>query len=248
MGSLKYFPKSKQQIVPLFDGKFTENKPIPFPDRNGSQAYSNLFYWAHLEAHETGEFPLHPHEGFEIMTFVFKGSLEHYDTATRVWTPLEAGGVQVIQAGSGVEHAERITKGSELFQIWFDPDFSISLKQTAQYQDYAKALFQLNRSKGIEVLHYLGKESPVKNITEQIDISKMSFAKGRFHLEFDPKSVYSMYLLNGSLELNTQQIEQDGFVICQKMEGLDVSVEDKAELFIIQSPLNIPYRRFIDRY
>ena len=85
--------------MPLFNGAFLENKPIPFPDRGETTAYSNLFYWAHLEAFETAEFPLHPHEGFEIITFVFKGSLEHYDTATKVWTVLDAGGVQVIQAG-----------------------------------------------------------------------------------------------------------------------------------------------------
>ena len=76
--------------MPLFGGAFVENKPIPFSDRGKTTAYSNLFYWAHLEAEETAEFPLHPHEGFEIMTFVFKGSVEHFDTASKVYTPLNA--------------------------------------------------------------------------------------------------------------------------------------------------------------
>lgn len=32
MSKLIYIPKSQQQIMSLFDGKFIENKPIPFPD------------------------------------------------------------------------------------------------------------------------------------------------------------------------------------------------------------------------
>jgi len=106
MSKLMHLKKDQQQLMPLFNGAFIENKPIPFPYGRKSYAYSNLFYWAHLIARETAEFPLHPHEGFEIMTFVLKGSLEHYDTATKVWTPLSSGGVQVIQAGSGVQHSE----------------------------------------------------------------------------------------------------------------------------------------------
>ena len=64
MRKLKHLKKEQQQIEKLFNGAFTENKPIPFPNRNTTTVYSNLFYWAHLVAHETAEFPLHPHEGF----------------------------------------------------------------------------------------------------------------------------------------------------------------------------------------
>jgi len=246
--TLKLLSKSKQQVVPLFEGKFTENKPIPFPDENGSQAYSNLFYWAHLDAHETGEFPLHPHEGFEIMTFVFKGSVEHYDTLTKVWTPLNAGGAQVIQAGSGVKHAERITKGTELFQIWFDPDFSKSLKEAAKYKDYAKESFEEKMLNGIEVTEYLGKDGPIKHVTEGIEIKKMRFKKGSVHLEADPGSVYSLYLLQGHIELNLQHMFKDSFAMLERPDSLYITVEDEAELFIIQSPSHITYQRFIDRY
>ena len=58
--------------------------------------YSNLFYWAHLEAIETAEFPLHPHEGFEIMTFVLEGTVEHFDTKTNVWTKIQKDGLPIL--------------------------------------------------------------------------------------------------------------------------------------------------------
>lgn len=37
------------------------------------------------------------------MTFVLNGNIEHFDTATNVWTPIEEGGFQVIQSGSGLQ-------------------------------------------------------------------------------------------------------------------------------------------------
>ena len=172
MSRVKHLRKDEQQIELLFDGAFTENKPIPFPNRNGTSAYSNLFYWAHLVAHETAEFPLHPHEGFEIMTFVFKGSLEHYDTASKVYTPLNAGGVQATQTGSGVSHSERIIKGTEMFQIWFDPDFSKTMSQNATYKDYPVENFHSEHDGDKKMLTYVGENGVVNSVTEGLEIKK----------------------------------------------------------------------------
>lgn len=246
MSKVIYIPKSQQQIMPLFDGKFIENKPISFPDKGKSNAYSNLFYWAHLEALQTAEFPLHPHKGFEIMTFVLKGSLEHFDTATKVWTPLSAGGVQVIQAGSGVEHAERITEGSELFQIWFDPDMSKTLKESAQYKDYQINMFQAEKQNGIETIVYVGKNGPITHKTEGISIKKIGFNEGEYHFDLNNTITYSLYLLNGSLVLNNQEMGKDGFVILHDTDSLSIMAQEGAELFMIESPAEINYRRYID--
>lgn len=248
MSVLTYIPKDKQQLMPLFGGKFVENKPIPFPERNMSVAYSNLFYWANLNAIETGEFPLHPHEGFEIMTFVFEGSLEHFDTATNIWTPLKAGGVQVIHAGSGVQHAERIVKGSQLFQIWFDPDFSVSLNYPAEYKDYQNDKFISTKKDDIETIRYVGKEAPIQPQTDGISIYKMILKEGEFKLDIDKDFIYSHYLLSGELVMNEKEVQKDGFVIIEQENSLQLSVSSNAELFVIKSPSSVGYRRFVDRY
>ncbi len=248
MRKIIHLKKGQQQLMPLFNGAFVENKPIPFPDRRGTQAYSNLFYWAHLVASETAEFLLHPHEGFEIMTFVFRGSLEHYDTATKVWTPLSAGGVQVIQAGSGVQHAERILKGAELFQIWFDPDFSKSLKKDAAYQDYKSSSFTSNKKGGVERLSYLKEKGPICFETEGLEIEKINFDAGSYVEPVDTRSTYSYYILNGEITINGELITKDSFLVLNEMETVTFSVGDKAELFVIKSPSKVEYRRFIERY
>ena len=243
-----HLKKEQQQLMPLFNGAFLENKPIPFPEKGTTTAYSNLFYWAHLEAFETAEFPLHPHEGFEIITFVFKGSLEHYDTATKVWTALDAGGVQVIQAGSGVQHAERITKGSELFQIWFDPDFSKTLKKDARYIDYPSSEFNPVKEDGTERLSYLTHKGPIEHETKGIEIEKFRFNTGTFTHDINNTSTYSYYLLNGEMKINGVLLEKDDFIVFDESEHVYFDVKENAELFVIQTPTMITYRRFIERY
>ncbi len=242
MSKLIHLKKEQQQLMPLFNGAFIENKPIPFPDRTGTKAYSNLFYWAHLEAGDTAEFPLHPHEGFEIMTFIFKGSLEHYDTASKEYTPLNAGGVQVIQAGSGVQHSERIIKGSELFQIWFDPDFFQTLEQDATYRDYQADEFASVKKDGVERLSYLRYKGPINFQTPGIEIEKLKFDSGEYSEKVDQECTYSYYLLDGELKINDELLEKDGFLVLSEIEQVNFSVDNRAELFVIKSPSKVDYK------
>ncbi|MFK5976778.1 MAG: pirin family protein [Sulfurovum sp.] len=248
MKKLLHLKKEAQQIMPLFNGAFIENKPIPFPNRYETKAYSNLFYWANLEALETSEFPLHPHEGFEIMTFVFKGSIEHYDTATKVWTPLEAGGVQVIQAGSGVQHSERITKGTQLFQIWFDPNFAKSMIKDATYKDYQAIEFKHIEENGIKRVSYVGDRGIISYDTPNISIEKLILAKGNYQEKLDDNYTYSYYLLNGEIKIDNEIIIKDDFFVFNSSEKVDFFVDNSAELFVIKSLTKIEYPRFIERY
>jgi len=248
MHRVKHLRKDEQQIEPLFDGAFTENKPIGFPNKNGTNAYSNIFYWAHLVAHETAEFPLHPHEGFEIMTFVFKGTVEHYDTASKVYTPLKVGDVQAIQAGSGVSHSERITKGTELFQIWFDPDFSKTMSQDATYKDYTAESFKVTSDRAKERLVYVGENGVVDSITEGLEIEKVTFQNGAFDEILDPAFTYSYYLLDGEIQVNEDRVVKDDFYVLQDAPSVRLEVKKTAELFVIKTLTKVPYSCFIERY
>ena len=70
--------------------------------------YSNLFYWAHAWSDKGSLIGEHPHKAFEILSFVLEGDIEHYDSKLRGWKPLQKGDVQIIRAGSGISHAEKI--------------------------------------------------------------------------------------------------------------------------------------------
>ncbi|HPF23219.1 MAG TPA: pirin family protein [Hyphomonas sp.] len=67
-------------------------------------------------------FPPHGHQSMEIITYVRKGAITHKDSMGNVGRT-EAGDVQVMSAGAGVQHSEwnADDETCQLFQIWILP-------------------------------------------------------------------------------------------------------------------------------
>lgn len=68
-------------------------------------------------------FPPHGHGNMEIITYVRKGALTHKDSLGNEGRT-EAGDVQVMSAGTGIQHAEYNMEDEEThsFQLWILPD------------------------------------------------------------------------------------------------------------------------------
>ncbi|BDD07010.1 pirin family protein [Aureibacter tunicatorum] len=228
--------RKAQHSVALFNGKLKENKPL-----SGSPLYSNLIYWANVEANEEGAFPMHPHEGIEILTFVFEGGLEHYDSASGKWTALPANGVQHIKAGSGVFHSEKYWKGSRAFQIWFDPDFSKSLNQKASYTDFQSTDFQWLIERDVEVMNYVGSNAPIQVDASGVSASRYIMKKGKHNLRLDENSYHSIYVMNGMARVDDDVFEKDTFAIVNDVDLLSFEVMDKLEIFVLSTPASLDY-------
>jgi quercetin 2,3-dioxygenase len=73
-------------------------------------------------AAQTG-FPPHGHQDIEIITYVRSGAITHKDSLGNQGRT-GAGDVQVMSAGTGIQHAEYNLEDQEtqLFQIWILPD------------------------------------------------------------------------------------------------------------------------------
>ncbi len=241
---MKLYIKSKQQqqSVSLFGGRLHENKPL-----YGEPLYSNLIYWANVEAIEEGTFPMHPHEGIEILTFIFEGGLEHYDTATNKWTPLPADGVQHIQAGSGLQHSEKYWKGSRVFQIWFDPDFSKALHKAPYYKDYQANAFQWIYEKGYEVKSYAGEDAPIHTDAPGVSAKRYKLPKGNHTIDLDKNSFHSFYLMEGKIEIEGNDMLKDSFTKTSDIENINLNVTEDSELFILQSPIKVNYKKITNR-
>src|ERR1044071_6639811 len=135
--AIEVIPVERQGRRAFDEGRSLEHKPIGFPQDGGAgKQISSLFYWAHAWSDAGGLIDRHPHEGFEIMSIVLRGEIEHYDSRLDGWKKLSTGDVQVIRAGDGIVHAERLLKDSAIFQIWFDPNLERSLAHPASYDDY----------------------------------------------------------------------------------------------------------------
>jgi quercetin 2,3-dioxygenase len=68
-------------------------------------------------------FGTHPHNDMEIITYVREGAITHRDSLGNEGRT-EAGDVQVMSAGTGIQHSEmnREDRDTTLFQIWILPD------------------------------------------------------------------------------------------------------------------------------
>jgi redox-sensitive bicupin YhaK (pirin superfamily) len=233
--------KSEQFNRTIFDGKFVSNKPVASGFTNEVSPYSNIFYWSHAVALDDCEFGLHPHKGFEIMTFVLEGTIAHFDTASEIWTPLKAGDLQVIQSNKGIYHQEKISKAARVFQIWFDPNFDKSLKESPNYLDYQSKDFQPLIENGIKTINYVGNRSGAFAMTPGLIIKKLIFDnQSKISLPLEKNCSYTFYVLNGSGLVNNQPITKDDAIRISDTENFDL--EFNGELFYIQTSSQLDYK------
>lgn len=68
-------------------------------------------------------FEVHPHKDMEIVSYIVKGKLTHWDSATDVDDTLGRGHVQTVTAGDGVLHSElnKQDEWNRFLQIWILP-------------------------------------------------------------------------------------------------------------------------------
>ncbi len=245
--AIEIITKEKQASGQFNGGQIIENKPIGFPQDGGNvKPYSNLFYWAYAEAVEESTIGLHPHQGFEIMSFVLKGAIRHYDTKLKEWRRLEAGDAQIIRSGSGISHAEHMEKGSAMFQIWVDPNLEKTLEMPASYDDYKTTTFPTTNQHGVQVKTFVGKDSPFQMETEGISIVELSVEKGSFEYPLDGNSFHSLYLLNGDLKINEAAIAQDDFVKIADETQFKLESAATTKVFMISSPNDISYKTYAE--
>lgn len=240
--SIQIIPKERQARGAFNGGEIVENKPIGFPREGGViRPYSNLFYWAYAEANVDSTIGLHPHEGFEIMSFVLKGSIRHFDTKLREWRPLKAGDAQIIRAGNGVSHAEFIAKDGAIFQIWFDPNLSKTLNQPASYDDYTSESLPITQDGDVKVKTYIGDGAPIMLDTPELEILRFDFEKADYRRAISPEKIHSLYVIRGNFKINGEAVKPDDFVILKDTDELLVESGEAGDIFMVSSPATLDY-------
>ncbi|MGB7409472.1 MAG: pirin family protein, partial [Pontixanthobacter sp.] len=85
--------------------------------------WGNLRVWNDDTIAAGQGFPPHSHRDMEIVTYVRKGAISHRDDLGNEGRTV-AGDVQVMSAGSGIQHSEfnREDETTQIFQLWIIPD------------------------------------------------------------------------------------------------------------------------------
>jgi quercetin 2,3-dioxygenase len=122
--------------------------------RSMGSDFSGRDGWSMYHGMTVPGFPQHPHRGFETVTFVRRGFVDHSDSL-RAQARYGAGDVQWLTAGAGIVHSEMFPLLSaeqdnplELFQIWLnlpaknkmaEPYFTMLWSETIPVVEYVDA-------------------------------------------------------------------------------------------------------------
>ena len=184
-----------------------------------------------------GSFATHPHDNMEIVTIPFTGALKHRDS-TGGQGIIQAGDVQIMSAGSGVEHSEAnasITDPVTLFQIWVFP------KERNITPRYDQRTYELTEriNKWQTVVSPLETDKALWiNQDARFSLTKLEAGKSlNYSNAFKGNGVF-LVVINGSVKANEQELnKRDALGIYDTDEFIVVAGED-AELLAIEVPMH----------
>ncbi|MFN7250198.1 MAG: pirin family protein [Anaerobacillus sp.] len=239
--------KPSQQAIGQFDGgKITEQKPIGFPGEGSHvKRVGPLFYWAWAKAEKAGYIPLHPHQAFEIITYVIEGKAEHGDTLGTKST-VGPGGIQIMQTGSGVSHEEGfVGPNMEGFQIWFEPFVKEAVKRKPSYTQFAHEELPTEVKEGYRLKTVIGEGSPVQLVAD-VQLFDLEINDGE-SLEFPVPDNYclAMLAIRGNGAVNDTDFQHKDFIVLTAYGKTNALIEakkgEKLRLIAILVPTEVDY-------
>ena len=181
-------------------------------------------------------FGAHPHQNMEIVSIPLEGKLAHKDS-TGSEGVIQKGEIQFMSAGTGVTHSEMngsATEAVKFLQIWIVPN---KMNITPRYgqMEYVvndneiKTLIQPETAEGTLRLQQnawfkMAKFDSDKEFTINIE---------------DPENngIY-IFLLNGSIEVDGNQLETRDAIGIWETENVTIKTNDKSEFLVIEVPMN----------
>ena len=161
--------------------------------------------WEIAPGNATG-FPDHPHRGFETVTYVLEGQMEHKDSFGHRGV-IGPGDVQWMTAGSGLVHSEMpgsdlVRTGGRLhgFQIWVNLPRSEKMTPP-RYQELKAAGIPVAESAGVKARVIAGSALGTRGAVETrtpITYLHLTLEPGAAYVQATPRAQNALvYIING---------------------------------------------------
>ncbi|MCA3012978.1 MAG: pirin family protein [Myxococcaceae bacterium] len=198
-------------------------------------------------------FPEHPHRGFETVTYMLQGAMEHRDVLGNQGR-LGPGGAQWMTAGHGIIHSEMPRQERGLmwgFQLWVNLPRARKLI-APRYQDIAPSRIPEADVDGVRLRvvagSTFGRTGPVSGIDVEPLFVDLAPAKGA-HLRQPVPSGHTVfaYVTEGAVRLGSSQREvpRGHLAVLEKGTSVEVTgaTEDGRLLLLAGRPWNEPIAR-----
>ena len=184
-------------------------------------------------------FGTHPHDNMEIITIPLKGVLKHRDNMHDEWQQVLPGEVQVMSAGTGVQHSEingSVDEYLSLFQIWIIPE-----KQNVQPR-YDQKHFDANERKGklqTLVTSFNDLDQNSLKVNQDVKLSRIDLDKGEkfnYKLKSDSHGVYIMNI-SGEIEASNKKLENRDALGISGTQDFTLNSNESSEVLFIEVPM-----------
>ena len=184
-----------------------------------------------------GAFPTHPHDNMEIVTIPLTGALKHKDS-TGGQGIIKAGDVQIMSAGTGVQHSEANESATEpvtLFQIWVFP------KERNIKPRYDQRNFDIGeRVNKWQIIVSPNDEDKALWINQDARFALTKLEGGKtlsYDNAFKGNGVY-LVVINGSVKVDGKTLDKRDAIGISEVDSFTIKATEDAELLAIEVPMN----------
>lgn len=216
-----------------------------FPIPRRMMNYDPFVLWDHFTIEPGSGFPTHPHRGFEAITYMFRGSMQHKDNLGNQST-VTGGGAQRFTAGRGIEHSEMPAAGGQSsgIQLWIN--LPLRLKQIEpDYQQVDSESIPEQQIGDARVRIIVGEPSPMK-IRSDIRYYDISLPAGGHYPAEVPTSFRGLlYLLQGGITIDGQPLAAGQALFFDSVGQLAVTAGEESRFMLVMGrPHGEPIRQW----
>jgi len=186
-------------------------------------------------------FGTHPHNNMEIITIPLKGVLKHRDSMYEEWLSVVPNEVQVMSAGTGVEHSEingSATEHLSLFQIWVIPN-----KENVTPRYDQKKFNSTERKNKLQILvtsidDEINTKETLK-IHQDATISRIELDKdATFNYRLKSKN-HGVFVMNiyGEFSINNTNLKTRDALAITETSSFSVTSNEESSLLFIEVPM-----------
>ena len=183
-------------------------------------------------------FGTHPHDNMEIISIPLEGDLEHKDSMGNL-AVIRNGDVQVMSAGTGIQHSEKNKNGQQpvkFLQIWVFPN-----KRSVEPRYDQITLDRADRKNKLQQILSPNPNDEGVWIHQDAWFHLTELDKGKnigYAIKKAGNGVYA-FVLSGDVTINGQALNRrDGLGIWDVNE-LNIQADSHAELLLMEVPMNV---------
>jgi len=184
-----------------------------------------------------GKFQTHPHDNMEIVTIPFTGALEHKDSTGGAGI-IKAGDIQIMSAGTGVEHSEANASATDpvtLFQVWIFPkEKNITPRYDQRSFNVADRIDQWQ----VVVSPQEADKALWINQDARFSLTKLTAGKSlSYQNAFEGNGVF-LVVINGTVTVDGINLGKRDALGITDTNNFTITATEDAEMLAIEIPMN----------